>query len=389
MSNQLDREVLVFRLLAGELSDEEATQALDAIEQEPELRELLLQRDALQEAAKHLVQALTISETEIRDYILGNMTQDQQRTFEERVSKDEDAQDRVEQAKKLLKTLQTTPSTNAPAKNETAHWVAAKSEKVLSDLALHSEAPEENDLNMTQDFRPAPSKVQTNQNDDGEPKPAKDQLTASYEGALDPDAVPTVDLSDHPGLTQAIGSAGEGLQLETTVESPPPPEVQEAAKAGSLTHTFDQPPPPPPAEPKRMDQTVEVRASQQPPPPQENSRYTAVLEFHSKSNRERHTLQSGPTLIGALHPCQIQIEDSEVSGVHARLLFRESTGGLWIEDLRSTNGTYLLQDVRKIRLSAPSRVEGKDYLLTYPQELKNGDKLLVGDTYITVEIHTK
>ncbi|HAA57088.1 MAG TPA: hypothetical protein DCE42_20145, partial [Myxococcales bacterium] len=109
MSNQLDREVLVFRLLAGELSDEEATQALDAIEQEPELRELLLQRDALQEAAKHLVQALTISETEIRDYILGNMTQDQQRTFEERVSKDEDAQDRVEQAKKLLKTLQTTP----------------------------------------------------------------------------------------------------------------------------------------------------------------------------------------------------------------------------------------------------------------------------------------
>ena len=47
--------------------------------------------------------------------------------------------------------------------------------------------------------------------------------------------------------------------------------------------------------------------------------------------------------IGRDPACDCVIEDSTVSAQHARLVFRQ--GQWWVEDLRSTNGTYLNSEI--------------------------------------------
>jgi pSer/pThr/pTyr-binding forkhead associated (FHA) protein len=74
---------------------------------------------------------------------------------------------------------------------------------------------------------------------------------------------------------------------------------------------------------------------------------------------------SGQINIGRGDACQVQVPDTYVSTFHARIFDKD--GSWYVEDLGSTNGTYLNQ--RKV---------------TAPAELRAGDRLRVGKT--TVEL---
>jgi pSer/pThr/pTyr-binding forkhead associated (FHA) protein len=65
--------------------------------------------------------------------------------------------------------------------------------------------------------------------------------------------------------------------------------------------------------------------------------------------------------IGRADDCQIVIDDTYASQQHARV--REDDGGFVVEDLGSTNGTYV--NGRKI---------------SYPLELRHGDRIKIGKT---------
>jgi hypothetical protein len=70
---------------------------------------------------------------------------------------------------------------------------------------------------------------------------------------------------------------------------------------------------------------------------------------------------NGTIQIGRAEACQIQVDDTYVSSFHARVYSRD--GAWYVEDLGSTNGTYLNQ--RRV---------------TSPAELRAGDRLRVGKT---------
>jgi pSer/pThr/pTyr-binding forkhead associated (FHA) protein len=69
----------------------------------------------------------------------------------------------------------------------------------------------------------------------------------------------------------------------------------------------------------------------------------------------------GTLQIGRAGACQIKLPDTYVSSFHARIFRRD--GGWFVEDLGSTNGTYLNQ--RRV---------------TSPAELRAGDRLRIGKT---------
>ena len=74
------------------------------------------------------------------------------------------------------------------------------------------------------------------------------------------------------------------------------------------------------------------------------------------------TVQLNGTLqVGRAEACQIRLPDTYASSFHARIYDRD--GSWYIEDLGSTNGTYLNQ--RRI---------------TAPAELRAGDKVKIGKT---------
>jgi pSer/pThr/pTyr-binding forkhead associated (FHA) protein len=74
------------------------------------------------------------------------------------------------------------------------------------------------------------------------------------------------------------------------------------------------------------------------------------------------TVQLNGTLqVGRAEACQIRLPDTYASSFHARIYNRD--GSWYIEDLGSTNGTYLNQ--RRI---------------TSPAELRAGDKVKIGKT---------
>jgi pSer/pThr/pTyr-binding forkhead associated (FHA) protein len=85
-----------------------------------------------------------------------------------------------------------------------------------------------------------------------------------------------------------------------------------------------------------------------PKPPRE----LALLD--EKGNRTRTLPLSGQVNIGRAEACQVQLPDTYVSTFHARVFERD--GAWFVEDLGSTNGTYLNQR----RLSAPSEVHAGD-----------------------------
>jgi FHA domain len=82
--------------------------------------------------------------------------------------------------------------------------------------------------------------------------------------------------------------------------------------------------------------------------------------------RKGHGWDLGNELtIGRAAGCQITLEDSYVSQLHARVFVRE--GVPYVEDLGSTNGTYL--NTRKVSSAIPMR---------------QGDKLKIGSTVMEV-----
>jgi len=74
-------------------------------------------------------------------------------------------------------------------------------------------------------------------------------------------------------------------------------------------------------------------------------------------------LPRGTAMIGRAHDAEVRILDDGVSRHHARL--RYDTGGLWVSDLDSRNGTF---------------VNGNK--ITAPTALQNGDKVQIGGTTV-------
>jgi hypothetical protein len=88
-------------------------------------------------------------------------------------------------------------------------------------------------------------------------------------------------------------------------------------------------------------------------------RSLAVIDEHG---RKAKTMSLDGTLqIGRADACQIKLPDTYVSSFHARIYRRD--GSWYVEDLGSTNGTYLNQK----RVTAPA-------------ELRAGDRLKIGKT---------
>jgi pSer/pThr/pTyr-binding forkhead associated (FHA) protein len=99
--------------------------------------------------------------------------------------------------------------------------------------------------------------------------------------------------------------------------------------------------------------TARVGAKTRPP-------RTLVVMDERGTKAQTHRL-NGNMQIGRADSCDIKLGDTYVSANHARIYSRDD--GWYVEDLGSTNGTYLNQR----RLTAPA-------------ELRAGDKLRVGKT---------
>ena len=80
-----------------------------------------------------------------------------------------------------------------------------------------------------------------------------------------------------------------------------------------------------------------------------------------------HTFSQNEVVIGREESCDISITDPIISSRHARLIYRNTHW--WIEDLMSTNGTFLNDE----------RVEA-------PAILINGDELRIGKNILVVDI---
>jgi pSer/pThr/pTyr-binding forkhead associated (FHA) protein len=75
---------------------------------------------------------------------------------------------------------------------------------------------------------------------------------------------------------------------------------------------------------------------------------------------------NGELTVGRAQGCQVALEDNYVSQLHARVFTRD--GAVWVEDLGSTNGTYL-----------------NDQRVSSPLALRRGDQLRVGSTILELK----
>ena len=75
--------------------------------------------------------------------------------------------------------------------------------------------------------------------------------------------------------------------------------------------------------------------------------------------------------LGRAAGCQIKVDDTYASQLHARVFRRD--GQVFVEDLGSTNGTYINRKGTKNK----EKVSG-------PIELRTGDRLMVGRTILEV-----
>ncbi|MEA5078841.1 MAG: FHA domain-containing protein [Anaerolineaceae bacterium] len=91
------------------------------------------------------------------------------------------------------------------------------------------------------------------------------------------------------------------------------------------------------------------------------------LENEPDSTRKKYT--AAEVVIGRDRECDYQIEDEIVSSRHARLVYRYNQW--WIEDMQSTNGTYLNDE----------RVET-------PTVIIKGDELRIGRQILLVDIQS-
>lgn len=79
-----------------------------------------------------------------------------------------------------------------------------------------------------------------------------------------------------------------------------------------------------------------------------------VISGHCKG--ELHTLEVGQTTLGRGAECDIVIPDDGISREHCR--FHYGADGVWVEDLASTNGTWLdrRRITRRVRLASGTRL---------------------------------
>jgi pSer/pThr/pTyr-binding forkhead associated (FHA) protein len=119
------------------------------------------------------------------------------------------------------------------------------------------------------------------------------------------------------------------------------------------------PPPPAPSAPPRR---------REPAPAQGRRRKGAGhLVIVAPADQKGRTFElNGELTVGRAAGCQVALEDNYVSQLHARVFARDGT--VWVEDLGSTNGTY----VNDRRVSAPLAV-------------RRGDQLKVGSTVLELK----
>ena len=87
-----------------------------------------------------------------------------------------------------------------------------------------------------------------------------------------------------------------------------------------------------------------------------------MLVVVSPSEQQGQTYPLGEEItVGRAAGCQVTLDDSYVSQIHARVFAQD--GKIFVEDLGSTNGTYLNR----------TKVQG-------PMVMQRGDKLQVGST---------
>jgi pSer/pThr/pTyr-binding forkhead associated (FHA) protein len=121
------------------------------------------------------------------------------------------------------------------------------------------------------------------------------------------------------------------------------------------------PPPAPPAAPP-------TPARRRDPAPQGRRRKGAghLVIVAPADQKGRSFDLNGELTVGRAAGCQVALEDNYVSQLHARVFTRD--GGVWVEDLGSTNGTYL-----------------NDQRVSAPLALRRGDQLKVGSTVMELK----
>ncbi len=92
-----------------------------------------------------------------------------------------------------------------------------------------------------------------------------------------------------------------------------------------------------------------------------------LLSMDGDPESGKRVFTQNEVIIGREETCDVFIPDPIISSRHARLVYRNTHW--WIEDLMSTNGTYLNDE----------RVES-------PAILINGDELRIGKNILVVEI---
>jgi pSer/pThr/pTyr-binding forkhead associated (FHA) protein len=99
------------------------------------------------------------------------------------------------------------------------------------------------------------------------------------------------------------------------------------------------------------------------------SKKIPVITLHLENGQEitHHDYDKPEVIIGRDDDCDLRLNEEVVSSHHARLFFRSSQW--WVEDLQSTNGTYLNDE----------RVEIATVII-------KGDELRIGNQIISIEI---
>ena len=92
---------------------------------------------------------------------------------------------------------------------------------------------------------------------------------------------------------------------------------------------------------------------------------TELVAIESSSQTGRRYPLGDEITVGRAAGCQVTVDDTYVSQLHARVFTRD--GQLFVEDLGSTNGTYL----NRVKVAGP-------------MVMQKGDRLQVGNTVLEV-----
>jgi pSer/pThr/pTyr-binding forkhead associated (FHA) protein len=130
-------------------------------------------------------------------------------------------------------------------------------------------------------------------------------------------------------------------------------------------------PAPAPPQPRRAPKPQRLEAPAAPPKPARGSRPknkqpTVLTVTDPPESRGRSYPLTGELKLGRAATCEITVDDTYVSQVHARVYGQD--GNYLVEDLGSTNGTYLNQ----------KKVSGA-------MTMQQGDRLQVGNTVLELE----